>query len=129
MPGDFNRNGFEIVEDKIRLDSIELEHINTLINGSKNENFGIDTVLKIIYWEHSEISNNILKKIITATSKVTSINEETLIKNFSKDVYYTEQTKESENRNQYPHFDWIPKIKAFLYLSDNSDENKEYLSG
>ncbi len=124
MADDFSRNGFEVVENKIRLDPIELEHISTLINKSKNENFGIDTVLKIISWDHSEISHNILKKITTVTSKVTAIDEETLTNNFSKDVYYTEQTKESENRNQYPHFDWIPKIKAFLYLSDNSGNNR-----
>ena len=124
MSLDFKANGFEIVENKIRLNAKEIEYLKYSIKQAKNEDFGIETVLKIICWEDSKVSNSILSKIIKITSKVTRIDEKTLNENFSKDVYYTEQSKASKNRNQYPHFDWMPKIKAFLYLSENSNNDR-----
>ena len=55
-----NRDGYEVVNNQIKLDDTELGEITRYLEKTDDSNFGNGTILKIINWEDSEISNRIL---------------------------------------------------------------------
>ena len=122
------KNGFVVLEDVLNFDNFEIEEIERYKKNHKNENFGKNGIVKILSWENTKISNLILNKITDIISSKINFKKEKLIDSFSKKVYYTEDTLDTENRNQSPHFDSFPKLKAFIYLSDNSKSGSGSIS-
>ena len=120
MNRDFNRNGYTLLKDALRFEPIEINEIETYITKSKNENFGEGGILKILDWKNTEISKRILDKVIRAINENLNFDIDELSNKFTKKVYYTEDSIHTTNRNQLVHFDSYPKLKAFIYLSDNS---------
>ena len=117
---EFYRNGYIILKDALRFEAIEIKEIENRVAESKNENFGEGGILKILDWRTTEISKKILDRVITVVSENLNIDRDELSKKFTKKVYYTEDSINTTNRNQSLHFDSYPKLKAFIYLSDNS---------
>ena len=86
----------------------------------KKKNFGNKTDLYILDWCKDDFQNKFLEKIITVINDNTGLNKDYLRRNFTKKVYYTEDSIESVHRNQIYHYDSYPSIKCMIYLSDNS---------
>jgi len=128
MNNSFEKNGFVVLENVLNFDETEIIEIERYKNKYTNENFGKDGIVKIFNWEDTKISNFILNKITDIISAKINIDKKKLTESFSKKVYYTEDTLDTENRNQLPHFDSYPKLKAFVYLSDNSKSGSGSIS-
>ncbi len=100
------------------LKAVELPVVKHSIEEKKK--FGEKTDLYILDWCKNDFQNIFLEKIINIIHENTGLNKNYLRANFTKKVYYTEDSIESLHRNQIYHYDSYPSIKCMIYLSDNS---------
>ena len=128
MNKEFYKNGYVVLKDTLNFETAELKEIEKYISENKNKNFGQNGVLKILSWEDTEISNKILNKIVSSIQSNIDFDKKKLLNKFTKKVYYTEDNINTSNRNQLLHFDSYPKLKAFIYLSDNSESGSGSIS-
>jgi ectoine hydroxylase-related dioxygenase (phytanoyl-CoA dioxygenase family) len=112
----FNKNQFIILSRIFKEEEIPIVKNDK----TEKENFGEKTDLYILDWCKNEFQNIFLEKIINIIHDNTGLKKDYLRENFTKKVYYTEDSMESLHRNQIYHYDSYPSIKCMIYLSDNS---------